>query len=299
MEKATPSEVKLGIIGGDLRALTAARELAARGFETALYGIDTCAGECGNVTKCAELASAVRGASAVILPLPAMADDERIRCPLTKKTILLQQVLAQMQPHQLLLGGRVSPALRRQAQASSVRLFDYYEREELKIANAVPTAEGALSVAMSEVPHTINGARCLVIGYGRLGRVLTRLLAALGAKVCVSARRDEDLAWIRTIGCEGVHTEDLDAVLHRFDLIFNTVPAPVLDAHALRQIRPGVPVIELASAPGGIDLESAKALGTKTVFALSLPGKCAPVTAGRIIEESILHILAAEGVVQP
>ena len=152
---------------------------------------------------------------------------------------------------------------------------------------------------MSEVPHTINGARCLVIGYGRLGRVLTRLLAALGAKVCVSARRDEDLAWIRTIGCEGVHTEDLDAVLHRFDLIFNTVPAPVLDAHALRQIRPGVPVIELASAPGGIDLESAKALGTKTVFALSLPGKCAPVTAGRIIEESILHILAAEEVVQP
>ena len=56
MEKAAPSEVKLGIIGGDLRALTAARELAARGFETALYGIDTCAGECGNVTKCAELA---------------------------------------------------------------------------------------------------------------------------------------------------------------------------------------------------------------------------------------------------
>ena len=77
------------------------------------------------------------------------------------------------------------------------------------------------------------------------------------------------------------------------------MPAAVLDADVLSQIRPGVPVIELASEPGGIDRAYAQAHGLRTIFAMSLPGKCAPVTAGRIMEESILHILQAQGVYTP
>ena len=292
-------QVKLGVVGGDLRVLTAARELAAHGFETAMFGIDTCEGDCGDVTRCAALSSAICGAAAVILPLPAMADEERVRCPLTKKTILLREILALMTPAQLLLGGRVSAAARREAAAAGISLLDYYDREELKVSNAIPTAEGALAIAMSEVPYTIHGARCLVIGYGRVGKTLARLLHAVGAKVTVSARRHEDFAWIEADGCQSIHTDALCQSISAFDLIFNTVPSAVLDADVLSQIRPGVPVIELASEPGGIDRAYAQAHGLRTIFAMSLPGKCAPVTAGRIMEESILHILQAQGVYTP
>ena len=52
----------------------------------------------------------------------------------------------------------------------------------------------------------------------------------------------------------------------------------------------------MASKPGGVDLEAAAQLGVKVVWALSLPGKVAPVTAGRSIKTTIYNILHELGV---
>lgn len=290
--------IKLGVVGGDLRQLVMARSLAEKGYEVALYGLDTYAGEYGGVTRCCELASAVRGCRAVILPLPATRDGERIHCPLTKNEVPIDGLFRLVGADRLVLGGRISEGFRRRAAQAGVRVIDYYEREELQIANAVPTAEGALAIAMSEVPYTIRGARCLVIGYGRIGKTLARLLAAVGASVTVTARCLADLAWIRSEGFEAERTENLAATAPGFDLIFNTVPAPVLSRDVLSLIPSRTLIIDLSSEPGGVDREYAAESGCRTVFAMSLPGKTAPVTAGHIIEESILNILEAEGVTE-
>ena len=89
--------------------------------------------------------------------------------------------------------------------------------------NAVPTAEGAIQLAMEELPVTIDGAKCLITGYGRVGRTLSKRLVSLGAQVTVAARKFADLAWAKSTGCETLELENL-ADAGDFDVIFNTVP---------------------------------------------------------------------------
>ena len=167
---------------------------------------------------------------------------------------------------------------------------------ERPTANAVPTAEGAIQIALEELPITLHGAKVLVVGYGRLGRALAPRLAALGAKVSVSARKWEDLAWIEAAGYAAEHTGELAGWLCGYDLVVNTVPARVLDEEALRDLKPGCLLIDLASKPGGVDFEAARALGVRAIWALSLPGKAAPVTAGQAVKSSVYHILNELGV---
>ena len=88
-----------------------------------------------------------------------------------------------------------------------------------------------------------------------------------------------------------MHTGDLSGCAGDFDVIFNTVPAEVLDRNVLEQIPDDTLIIDLASKPGGVDFSAAKELGKKVIWALSLPGKTAPITSGRIIKETILNML--------
>lgn len=162
-------------------------------------------------------------------------------------------------------------------------------------ADALPTAEGALQMAMESTDRTIHGSRCLIIGYGRIGRLLADRLLALGAEVTVSARKYGDLAWIRAWGCQSVRTEALTGRLDRFHLIFNTAPALVLDGPRLRETREDCIIIDLASAPGGVDLEEARRLGRQALPAPGLPGKAAPRTAAAAIRDSVYHILEERG----
>ena len=174
-------------------------------------------------------------------------------------------------------------------------LLDYYDREELQIANAVPTAEGAIQLAMEATDRTIHESSCLVIGYGRIGRLLAGRLRALGARTAVSARRYSDLAWIRAENFQCLRTDALAGALGQFDLILNTVPALILDAGLLGETKETCVILDLASAPGGVDLAAAQRLGRRAIAAPGLPGRTAPRTAAAAIRDSIYHILEERG----
>lgn len=148
---------------------------------------------------------------------------------------------------------------------------------------------------MESTDSTLHNSRCLVIGYGRIGRLLADRLLALGAEVTVSARKYGDLAWIEAWGCRSVQTGALTGQLERFDLIFNTAPALILDGTRLRETRKNCVIIDLASAPGGVDLEAAKRLSRQVIPAPGLPGKVAPRTAAAAIRDSVYHILEERG----
>lgn len=175
-------------------------------------------------------------------------------------------------------------------------VFDYSKREEFAVMNAVPTSEGAIECAMHEYDGTINGSNCLVIGYGRIGKVLSDMLGGLGAKVSVSARKKSDIAYIQAKGFKALKTNELSFMPQghtAFDLIFNTVPFMILDSHTLARIAPGgsdTIIIDLASLPGGVDLEACERMGLKAMRALSLPGRVAPKAAGEIIKNAVYNI---------
>ena len=190
----------------------------------------------------------------------------------------------------------VGPLAAGLAKERGLTLHDYFAREELAVANAVPTAEGALQIAMEELPITLHGARTLVVGYGRVGRLLAQRLSALGARVSVASRRFDHLAWAEAFGYGVERTGQLEGWLCGYDLVINTAPARVLGRPELEDLKEGALVIDLASRPGGVDMEAAAALGVKVVWALSLPGKVAPITAGKCIKDTIYNILHELGV---
>ena len=273
--------------------LAAAETLAAEeNAECAVYGFAPNVPISETLTRTASPEDAIRGACAVILPLPASADGLRVFAPLAEKDIYLVSVLSLLEENQLLLGGRTDIRINE----VHARTFDYYEREELKVMNSVPTAEGAIAVAMKALDITLHGAKTAVIGFGRVGKALSMRLRALGADVCVFARNRGDTALAETMGMRGAQISALETMLKEADCVFNTVPHILLDGARLAALRPGVPVIELASAPGGADAEEAKRLGVNLIPAPALPGKCAPVTAGAIIGRAIAAILREEHV---
>ncbi|MEG0570666.1 MAG: dipicolinate synthase subunit DpsA, partial [Oscillospiraceae bacterium] len=74
-------------------------------------------------------------------------------------------------------------------------------------------------------------------------------------------------------------------------LVFNTVPAQILGEDVLRRVEKDCVLIDLASKPGGIDFEIAKKLNIKAIWALSLPGIVAPITAAQIIYDTVKNII--------
>ena len=206
------------VIGGDLRSAYLAGLLAADGYKVITSGFDsTDLPPC--VTGCTNPAQATTLADCVILPLPVTTDGSNINAPFSRMRITLDQVLNALAPHQSLVGGAVSDIVRREVESRGMAIHDYLQREELAIANSVPTAEGAIQLAMEELPITISGARCLITGYGRVGQALARLLVALGANVTVAARKFSDLARAQTLGCETLEIQHLENA-GDFDVIF-------------------------------------------------------------------------------
>ena len=293
------SDIKIAVVGGDMRQVVMAEALAGRGYEVAVYGFDSSPEPLEHTTRCTKLDCAICGADLVILPLPYSHDKIHINCPLSKKEIHLSDFfeMTLKMNGSLIMGGVFDCVAEDYSKQYNIKLCDYYEREELTIHNAIPTAEAAISIAMQEMPSVLDSSEALVLGFGRIGKLLALKLRALGARVCVAARKKEDLAWIRALGCTPVEYSALDERLELSNTIFNTVPALILDEHKLSRVNKSAVIVDLASKPGGVDRSAAKRLGINVVWALSLPGKFAPVTSGLMLSDCVLNICREEGLV--
>ncbi len=193
----------------------------------------------------------------------------------------------------LCVGGRISRRLAERAETAGISLFDYAAREDFAQSNAYTTAEAAICVAMEHMDRVLKGLDALVIGCGRIGRRLAALSRAVGMDVTVTARKESDFAWIEAAGFACMDTRAMDG-LSAFDLIFNTVPAPILGEAQLAETREDCLLIDLASDPGGMDPDCAKRLSRCVVRALALPGRYAPRTAAGSAAQSIYAIISEE-----
>lgn len=278
------------VVGGDRRQGALARLLAEDGHRvcTCLLG--------GEVSPALPVKSleGIEEAHCVLLGLPALT-GEYIRAPTADETLPVAELLEAMRPHQLLCGGQLTPDLIARAEARGILTADYFQREELTVANAVPTSEGAIQIAMEELPITLHDARVLVLGAGRLGKVLCQQLKGLGAHVTLCARKYADLAWGEVWGCDTARSDELGSWLCGYDCIINTVPALLLNREVLCHLRSDCLLIDLASKPGGMDFSAAEELGLRAIHALSLPGRVAPLTAARAIRSALYHILSEQG----
>lgn len=283
----------LAVVGGDIRQAHLAGLLCGDGHTVRTFALER-----HPVAGCAAAGdprSCFADVQAIVLPMPVLHGSDRLNAPLSSASYALADILDAIPPGTLTLAGAVPFWVHARAVQNNLRMVDYLARDELAIRNAVPTCEGALQLAMEQTDHTIQHARCLVIGCGRIGAMLARKLQALGAAVTVSARAPRDFARIESAGMTHLDTRHLAGQLAGFDLIFNTVPAPILGAAELADLTPGCCIIDLASLPGGIAPDAAPPEGCRMLHALSLPGKVAPRSAAHAIYQTICTIFQEEG----
>jgi len=219
----------------------------------------------------------------VVLPYPFCERDGMILTPLATQPLPAQDVAVQLPEKTRVMTGSLGDILQSAAQMRHWRVGNPGWEESFAVGNAVPSAEGAISAAMTSSDTCVHGSACLVLGYGRLGRLLARMLRGLGARVLVAARKDKDRAWIRAEGHGACDYSELPDRIREMQFVFNTVPALVLEGALLCATRPDVRIIDLASAPYGVDFDAAKQLGRKAWIEPSLPGRYAPEYAGGVL----------------
>lgn len=282
--------MKFAVIGGDMRIVRLAALLESEGHEICCFALDEAPADLIKSCSLSVCASA-KDADCVILPLPVLDMRGRLNSPLSAFNYDAEEILRQLPKTAVICGGMPGEKLGITAKELGLDFVDYFLREELVALNALATAEGTLAVLLENSPITIWDSRILVIGYGRIGKMLSTRLLALGGHVAVSARNAGDMAYIRASGCEALDTRTLGAELSRFDTIINTVPARVMGRERLKMLPKDTLCIDLASRPGGFDFEAAKELDLNTLWALGLPAETAPITAGKIIKETVMNIM--------
>ena len=283
---------KFAIIGGDLRIVKLAEMLAEEGNEIYAYGLEKSEDikNKANIIQCDSIKKAIQNVEIVIGPIPFSSNGVTLNTPFNEKEITVREMMHAINAKVLIAGG-ISPEVYGMANDEYIEIIDIMKREELAVLNTIATAEGTIQIAIENTNKSLHGSEVLILGFGRIGKVLARKLAGLSAKVTCAARKDEDLAWIQAYGHKATNINTIGENLRQYDIIINTVPHMILNQERLQYLKDDCLLIDLASNPGGIDKKAVKDRKFKFVWALSLPGKVAPTTSAEFIKDTIYNIV--------
>ncbi len=186
--------------------------------------------------------------------------------------------------------GKTDESLERLAKEKQWKMKYILNDEIYAQENAELTAEGAIYYAMEKAPFALKNSVLLVIGYGRIGKQLTKLLRGLGAEVIVAARREESRL---AAGKNSISIDEIQSILGKTDCILNTVPFPILSESSLKLVKQTAYLFELASRPYGIDLKAAARLHLNAYLESGIPGRYCPQSAAetifRYLERMVLY----------
>lgn len=270
---------RVHMIGGDSRTAYAAARLHEWGWNCETYHVP------GLPDTFDPKAAAVKD---WLLPYPAIREGK-----ITGTADSAEDFLAFLKSGQMVIGGGMQ-RIRAPMEAVGADVYDIAEDEALLSANAVATAEGAIALAEELLPCTLYKTGCLVVGYGRIGRILSRMLRAMNADVTASARKTRDLAAIEADGLKSEITGAWQLPLLRYRCIINTVPCPVFSDSQLETLHPDGIFLDLASAPYGIKPEQLPRLQERYHRASGLPGKMSPESAGLYYARAVRRKLEQE-----
>ncbi len=283
---------KIAVIGGDLRSVKLAKMLAKDENEIYVYGLEKAEDmkDAENIIKCESVKKAVEKAEIVIGPIPFSSNGTIINAPYSNNEITIRELMHNIHT-QILIAGGIQPEVYLMTNNEYIEIIDIMKREELAVLNTIATAEGTIQIAIENTNTILHGSNCLILGFGRIGKVLARKLVGLSVNVTCAARKDDDIAWIQAYGYKSLNINELGEELNQYDIIINTVPHIVLNEKRLEYVRNDALLIDLASNPGGIDKKSVKDKKLKFIWALSLPGKVAPITSAEFIKNTIYNII--------
>jgi len=283
-------EKSITVVGGDLRIVKLVEMLISDGYKVYTYALENSEDllNLNGVEMCPTLSEAVSHSKVVVGPVPLSSDRKRLTSPFGRNSVELEDFVNNLKGKYLIAG---TINIKEELDSKQIQYSDLLKREEFSVLNTIATAEGTIQIAMEETQRTVHGSNVLVMGFGRIGKVLAKMLDGIGAKVYCEARKNEDISWIKAYGYNPIHLNNLDEYLDKFDIIINTIPFQILDEQKLDLVKEDVVIIDLASNPGGVDRKAARDKNLKVIWALSLPAKVAPLTSAEFIKETLYHVL--------
>jgi dipicolinate synthase subunit A len=271
----------VAVIGGDKRMLEHMRQARLAGARVQHYGSVPGAEDAAGAPASASLVDAVKGARIISCPIPGVGTDDSLYAGFTtEKLFMTTEVLRAAAPRAMLFSGRVTAKMHDWALNTGVKMIDYGEDDPLAIFHAIPTAEGAIKVAIENTDETILGLNTLCFGLGRVGMSVVQAFVGLHAKVTVALRNPSQLARAVAMNATALPLKDLPDRIGEFPLIVSSSSGLLLNKKLLERTHPEVVIIDLCSPPGSVDFDAAKALGRRVIWARAQAGT-APRTAGR------------------
>lgn len=273
--------MRIAVIGGDERSLWLSRMLRDDGHQVSTLGLAWGDG----------LEEGLRKAELSALPYPFSVREGMVP-NLSGRVLPVDEIMALLPAGCRIVGAAgVAEAVAREnakrGQDEALTLSLYSDDERFTQTNAEISAEGAIAVAMRETEFTLMGAQCLVTGYGLFGRALAQRLLALGARVRVAARREEQRLQAASEGMRVCSMEQLSQAAGEAMLVLNTVPARLFTQNVLDQLAPDAYLYELASKPYGIDLDAASEMGLRVAVLPGIPAKYAPKSAAQAMMRAL------------
>lgn len=290
--KSMLTGLSIAVIGGDARQLEVVRKLSEWDANLFLIGFDQLDHGFTGAYKVDLDEANFEEMDAILLPVSGTNFEGKVETIFSNEDIVLTvQHLKRTPEHCAVYSGITNSYLDQCVKDADRRLVKLLERNDVAIYNSIPTAEGTIMMVIQNTDVTIHEANVMVLGFGRTGITVARMMAALGAHVKVGARRSEHLARISEMGLESFYVENLEQEVSDTEICINTIPTSVLTASVLSHMPLSTLIIDLASKPGGTDFRYAEKRGIKALLAPGLPGIVAPKTAGGILAKVLLPLL--------
>lgn len=280
------------VLGGDLRNVKLAGMLADDGNRVYSFGQDRSDEilDDGRIEKCTSLKTAMEKAQVIIGPVPFSSNEDFINAAFAHDKIMIDDLM-KTNKGKIFISGSIKDNLRKQLDEKYMEVIDIMKRDDLAILNTIATAEGTIEVAIKNTDKILQGSRVLILGFGRVGKIVANKFSKMSAIVTCAARKVSDLAWIKAYGYNSLNINDMLYDLKEFDIIINTVPQTILRERELKHIDAEALLIDLASSPGGIDGKMAKSMGLNFIWALALPGRIAPSSSAKFIKDTVYTII--------
>ena len=282
-----PKIYDFAIIGGDMRQIYMANDLIQRKHSVVTYGLNDSL-LCPFCNRAINLKGALESANYIICPIPFTKDGDSILSQITLPDLSMEHFLDLLNTNHKLYGGCIPDKITKHCEDHNIYYFDFMLNEEATLFNTIATAEGTIAEAITMGKTNLHSSSCLILGYGRCAKSLADRLRGLYADVSIVARSKEALASANTCGFHTLEFSDLINKINHFDYIFNTIPALMLTEDLLKEVKKEVVIIDISSAPGGVDFDYTKAHNICAKLSLGLPGKYSPKSSATYLVDLLL-----------
>ena len=276
------------IIGGDDRLAYMANNLSDMNFSITTYKTTTKIND-QKINQANSIKDAVTSSKNIICPIPLTRDGKSIINKLENCNLSINELQNSLNSNQNFLAGCIPKEFIKFASENNIFVYDYMQNNNFSIYNSIATAEAAIAEAILNNQINMHSSNCLVLGFGKCGKVIAHKLKNLCKKVAVCARNENDRAFANAYGYESFDLSELKTNIQIFQYVFNTIPIMVLNKEIISNMSKDSSILDITSV--GTDIAACQENSINAKISLAIPGKFKAKSSARALTNITLKIL--------